>query len=542
MKRMKILTSLLASAIGASLMSVAHSAPTNESPEKWFADGEAAVQSAKKIHANKHKAKNVILFVADGMGVSTATAARILEGQLRGETGEENQLSFEVMPYVALSKTYNTNQQTPDSAGTMTAMMTGIKSKAGVISVNQNVFRGDCASSNGNSITTFLEQAEMAGLSTGVVSTARLTHATPAATYAHVPERNWEDDHDLTDEAVANGCKDIARQLIEFPYGDGLEVAMGGGRRNFWPRNMADLEDEGKTGERDDQRNLTQEWTENYDNAAFVWNKEQFDNIDPQNTDHLLGLFDRSHMEYSEDRKDDVGGEPSLTEMTDKAIDVLQKNDKGYFLMVESGRVDHGHHAGNAYRALTDTIEFSKAVKLAMEKTDSRDTLIIVTADHSHVFTIAGYPTRGNPILGKVVGNDSRGVAKDEYSMAKDGMPYTTVSYANGRGFASLETGGDTRYKEPVQTGRVADLTSIDTQDEGFHQEALVPLSSETHAAEDVAIYADGPGAYLMHGVQEQNYIYHVMNKASKMQKRLKKNRHTTRNSWANADEDRSED
>jgi alkaline phosphatase len=539
MKNSKLVKTLLASAVGATLMGLAQAEVTftnaaQESPAKWYADGENAVEFAEDLRTNTHRAKNVILFVADGMGMSTVTAARILEGQLRGETGEENQLSFETMPYVALSKTYNTNQQTPDSAGTMTAMMTGVKSKAGVISVNQNVFRGDCASSKGNELTTFLEQAEMSGMSTGVVTTARLTHATPAATYSHVPERNWEDDHDLSQEAIDNGCKDIARQLVEFPYGNGLEVAMGGGRRNFWPRNMADLEDAGKTGERDDQRNLTEEWVNNYENSAFVWNRDQFNAIDASKTDHLLGLFERSHMEYNADRASDIG-EPSLTEMTSKAIDVLQKNDKGYFLMVESGRVDHGHHAGNAYRALTDTIEFSKAVKEAMAKTDSKDTLIIVTADHSHVFTIAGYPTRGNPILGKVVGNDNRGVAKDSFSMAKDGMPYTTVSYTNGRGYAMLETGGDTHYKVPVNTGRAADLTTINTEDEGFHQEALVPLSAETHSAEDVAIYAGGAGAYLMHGVQEQNYIYHVMNAASKIEKR-KDNKEYRMMDWKDID------
>ncbi len=520
MKKLKLASLLLATAIGAALMGIAQAGPANESAAKWYADGKHAVEIAKELRANKHRAKNIILFVADGMGMSTVTAARILEGQLRGESGEENQLTFETLPYLALSKTYNTNQQTPDSAGTMTAMMTGVKSKAGVIAVNQNVFRGDCASSKGNELTTYLEQAEMAGLSTGIVTTARLTHATPAATYAHVPERNWEDDHDLSQEAIDNGCKDIARQLVEFPYGDGLEVALGGGRRNFWPRNMADLEDAGKTGERDDQRNLTEEWVNNYSNAAFVWNRDQFNAIDADNTDHLLGLFERSHMEYNVDRDADIAGEPSLTEMTRKAIDVLQKNNKGFFLMVESGRVDHGHHAGNAYRALTDAIEFSKAVKAALEKTDSRDTLIIVTADHSHVFTIAGYPTRGNPILGKVVGNDNRGVSKDTFSMAKDGMPYTTLNYTNGRGYAMLETGGDTHYKVPVQTGRIADLTGIDTEDEGFHQEALIPLSAETHSAEDVAIYAGGPGAYLMHGVQEQNYIYHVMKETSRIEMR----------------------
>ncbi|WP_198266034.1 alkaline phosphatase [sulfur-oxidizing endosymbiont of Gigantopelta aegis] len=507
----------------------------NESAQLWYEAGASSIEDAQQLRANKHRAKNVILFVGDGMGISTVTAARILEGQLRGESGEENLLSFEKMPYLALSKTYNTNQQTPDSAGTMTAMMSGIKSKAGVISVDQSVTRGDCASSQNAHLKTFLEQAEQAGMSTGVVTTARLTHATPAATYAHTPERNWEDDRDLPLEAKENGCKDIARQLIEFPYGDGIEVAMGGGRRSFWPRNRDDLEDAGKTGEREDGRNLTEEWVAQYDNAAFVWNKDQFDAIDTENIDHLLGLFNRSHMQYNYDLPNDNAGEPSIAEMTTKAINILDNNRKGYFLMVESGRIDHGHHAGNAFRALDDTIAFSNAIKAAMENTDPRDTLIIVTADHSHAFTIAGYPTRGNPILGNVLGNDSSGNPA-EISLAKDNMPYTTVSYANGRGFAMLGTGGDTHYAEAINTGRTVDLSFVDTQDQGFHQEALVPLSSETHSAEDVAIYSQGPGAYLFHGVQEQNVIYHVMNTASRIEKRAEhghdKERRMVRNEW----------
>jgi len=480
-----------------------------------YRDDANGVKRSGKLRADHRRAKNVILFVGDGMGISTVTAARILEGQLRGENGEENLLEFETLPNVALSKTYNTNQQVPDSAGTMTAMMTGEKSKAGVISVDQTVTRGDCASANGHELLTFLEEAEMVGKSTGVVTTTRLTHATPAATYAHVPERNWEDDHDLPAEAVTNGCKDIARQLIEFPYGNGLEVAMGGGRRNFWPRSEADPEETSKTGERDDNRNLSKEWVSEYPNAAFVWNQAQFDAIDTDKVDHLLGLFNRSHMQYEYDRPNDIAGEPSLAQMTAKSIEILRKNKKGFFLMVEGGRIDHAHHAGNAFRALTDTIEFAKAVKTAREMTDNDDTLIIVTADHSHVFTMGGYPTRGNPILGKVIGNDSSGNPEPGYKLAKDGMPFTTVEYQNGRGFAFLETGGDTHYGVPINTGRVTDLTDIDTEDQGFHQEALVPLSSETHAGEDVAIYSGGPGSRMFHGVQEQTIVYDVMDKAT---------------------------
>ena len=107
-----------------------------ENRRQWLADGRRAVVEAKRLRAQVNRARNVILFVGDGMGVATVTAARILEGQLRGESGEENLLSFERLPYVALSRTYSTNQQTPDSAPTMTAIITGVKTKDGVLSVS----------------------------------------------------------------------------------------------------------------------------------------------------------------------------------------------------------------------------------------------------------------------------------------------------------------------------------------------------------------------------------------------------------------------
>jgi alkaline phosphatase len=320
----------------------------------------------------------------------------------------------------------------------------------------------------------------------------------------------------------ATGCKDIASQLIDLKdrYGNGLEVALGGGRKSFIRRiDGADPENGGK-GEREDGRNLTAEWLANHPNSTYVWNQAQFDVIDPATTDHLLGLFNMSHMEYEEDRLNDTGGEPSLSEMTGKAIQVLEKNQKGFFLHVESGRIDHAHHAGNAQRALLDTIEFANAVKKAYEMTDPKDTLIIVTADHSHVFTIAGYPTRGNPILGKVIQNDKAGNPETTAKLANDELPYTTLGYTNGLGFADLAVGGDTRYDEPNAAGSRTDLSNIDTESQGFHQEAMVPLGSETHAAEDVVIYASGPGASLFQGTVEQNVIFHVMNKAGRLSKR----------------------
>ena len=496
-------------ALAIALTTTSALAEETENAATWYAAGQKALKEAKTLYPGFRRAKNVILFVGDGMGVSTVTAARILDGQMQGKDGEKNVLAIEKLPYLALSKTYSANQQTSDSAPTMTAMVTGVKTSDGVLSINQSVARKekDNAVIQANKLTTILELAEAKGLSTGVVSTARITHATPGATYAHIAERDWESDANLPAGA---SVKDIAAQMIDnFPKGDGIEVVLGGGRSKFLPKTVNDPEDNGKTGERKDGRDLTSEWQSKF-GGQFVYDKAGFDTINPANTKRLLGLFERSHMEYETDRASDTAGEPSVAEMTEKAIDILDNNKKGYFLMVEAGRIDHGHHVGNAYRALTDTIALDEAVRVAMEKTDPKDTLIIVTADHSHVFTIAGYPKRGNPILGKVVNPGSNTPA-----LAADNMPYTTLSYANGLGYRENSSKEDA-YGDGLgaQVGRFADMTSVDTEHMNFHQEALVPLGSETHAGEDVAIYAGGPRAHLFHGVQEQNYIFHVMKDA----------------------------
>ncbi|WQG84682.1 alkaline phosphatase [Kangiella aquimarina] len=482
----------------------------------WFEAGQNTVITANETDVNltRGSAKNVILFVGDGMGVSTVTAARILAGQIEGQTGEEYQLSFDKFPVAGLLKTYNTNQQTPDSAGTMTAMISGAKTKAGVIGLSEKALRADCASGQGEELVTAIELAEMAGKSTGIISTARITHATPAATYAKSSERNWESDDGLSEEAKTNGCKDIAQQLIDFNYGDGIDVVLGGGRRHFIPSSLTD--EEGKNGKRQDGQNLISLWQSKHSNGQYVFDQSGFDAVDTTVADKLLGLFNSSHMEYEADRANDVAGEPSLSQMTEKSLQILSKNDKGFFLTVESGRVDHAHHAGNAYRALYDAVEFAKAIEVAMNSVDLNETLIVVTADHSHVLTLAGYPTRGNPILGLVKTNDSAGNPESEPVLAGDERPYTTLGYTNGLGYANYgdDSFGDQRYSEQHNTGRHVH-TDEDTESSGFHQESLVPLGSETHAGEDVGVYAIGPGAQLLRGVNEQSMVFHAIDYAA---------------------------
>ncbi|EAT11131.1 alkaline phosphatase family protein [Oceanobacter sp. RED65] len=502
--------------------------PVTKSPD-WYQQGQAKVtqqnQAWQNIQTEKGSAKNAIFFVGDGMGISTITAARILAGQERGQSGEEYNLSFDQFPFSGLSRTYNVDAQTPDSAGTMTAMITGVKTDAGIISINEKVQRGNCESSKGNELISALELAEMAGLSTGIVTTARITHATPAAAYAKSPDRNWEDISDMPQEAIDAGCEDIASQLIYFKdrvkqrYGkdiDGIEVAFGGGRRHFLPKqaefNSADAQSDIE-GDRTDGRHLIEEWQSLYPQGQYIIDENGLNTANPKQTP-ILGLFNESHMHYHQDRHNDRSGEPSIELMTQKTIEILSQNEKGYLLIVESGRIDHGHHAGNAYNALHDTIALSKAVAQAQQQVDTKETLMMVTADHSHVFTMAGYPKRGNPILGKVVT-----VGEDDIQLADDGMPYTTLGYMNGRGMMHFgdETNAGLSYKNEINAGR-HDLHDLDTTQAGYHQEALVPLSSETHGGEDVGIYAIGPGAHLVSGVHEQNVIFHILDHALNLQ------------------------
>jgi len=479
-----------------------------------FESGRETARAAEDRLGGVPRARSAILFVGDGMGVSTVSAARILQGQLRGETGEENSLAFERLPFVALAKTYNLDAQVPDSAGTMTAMVSGLKTRAGSLGVGPDVRPGDAQAALRGRVATLLEEAEARGMATGIVTTARVTHATPAALYAHVPDRDWESDADLPLLVRASGFADIARQLVEIP-GDGPEVVLGGGRAQFLPREAADPEYPQARGLRLDGRDLIAEWRAREPQGDWVWNAQGFRALDPSSTRRVLGLFEPSHMQWELDRPRDPAGEPSLAEMTSLALAILARDPDGFFLMVEAGRIDHGHHAGNAQRALLDTIALSDAVERALSETHADETLVVVTADHSHVLTFSGYPARGNPILGLVRDRDGK-LARDAL-----GLPYTTLSYANGPGYPGASPSqpeGPKRFPHAPSQSEPArgrpDLSSVDTADPGYLQEATLPMSAETHGGEDVAIYAGGPGAALIHGVQEQSYVYHAIARA----------------------------
>ncbi|WBU53795.1 alkaline phosphatase [Paracoccus sp. SCSIO 75233] len=465
---------------------------------EWFTSAEARLAELEAVQPNTGKAKNVILFIADGNGVGTNYATRLWVGQQAGGNGEDYVLPQEAFPNLALVKTYTTNGQTPDSAPTASSMNTGIKSRNGTINIDDAGGYDNCEGAANAGLTTFSEIVSDMGKSVGVVSTARITHATPAAVYAKTTNRDWEDN-----TALPEGCaqKDIAAQLVDAIDAGTVDLALGGGRRHFLPNGITD--DEGGEGRRTDDRNLIEEVVAK--GWQYVWNDETAAAADL--TKPILGLFEGSHMQYEADRE----GEPSLAEMTEMAITNLSNNEEGFYLQVEAGRVDHANHDGNLSRAVQDGAAFAEAIQKAVEMVDPEETLIVVTADHEHALAFNGYCGIGSPITGLCYNIDDNGNEhSDDPAMGLDGKPYTVAGYLNGPGSVMVQEEGANDY-----TGtRPAELTQEEATNVDYLQQSLIPGTSETHSGEDVAVMASGPWAHLFRGVIEQNMIFHIMNKA----------------------------
>lgn len=460
---------------------------------------------------NKKVAKNVILFLGDGMGISTITAGRIYKGQRRGIGSEETKLAMDRFPHAALSKTYSADHQVSDSAATATAFLCGVKTNYGMLGLTSAATRGICQNSTGHEVQSILINAAKAGKSTGVVTTTRIQHATPAGSYAHTPSRDWYGDAELSEEAKMNNCKDISMQFYE--SAEMITVAMGGGRRYMRPNTTADPEYPNKNNSRQDGNDLIDMWKDKMNSHGkthqYVWNKAQFDEIDVDATDHILGLFEPKDMRYETMKFQDGAGEPSIAEMTVKAIEILRKNRNGYFLLVEGGRIDHGHHASSALFAMNEMVAFDDAIEAAVNMTSEEDTLIVTTADHSHVFTMGGYSERGNDILGLAPSNENPKKALDEKF-------YTTLLYGNGPGYQGHYTLlNNARLVTQLNYTKRRNVSASETVGIQFLQQTAVPLRSETHGGEDVAILARGPMAHLFHGVHEQNYIAYAMRYAA---------------------------
>ena len=473
-----------------------------QASDPWFKGGRAALDARlDSMDTPPTRAKNLVLFVGDGMSAETVAAARVLAGQRAGTKGEEHSLSFEAFPQLALVKTYNADYQIPDSAGTMSALMTGVKANIGSLSVRENARGPGCEDMASAMTTTLLELADAQGKSTGIVSTTRLTHATPAATYAHSPTRRYEADTRLPE---GSDCVDVARQLVTVDAGDGLEVALGGGWRSFLPEGKAppgrampaEQDPVDWQGRRVGAEDLTATWAAQ-PGAAVVWDKHALEGVQPGATRHLLGLFSPSHMPFELDHTE-ASVEPTLVEMSRAALGMVRNDPDGFVLMIEGGRIDHAHHFGNGARALDETIRFAEAVAFVLSEVDLAETLVIVTADHGHAFATQGHPGRGNPILGLVHQLDEDGALETEPATDKNGQPYTTIAYVDGPGGIEPEGGWPTLTHELVT-------------DPDYLQRAGTPSDHASHSLEDVPLYATGAGARIFGGVMDQHVVFHGM-------------------------------
>ena len=429
------------------------------------------------------EAKNVIFFLGDGMGPVTTTAARIYKVK------EEGKLTMDTLPHTARVKTYSLDGQTTDSAPSMAAYTTGVKTRNETLAMDATTVAlghepstdpvtkvgsaiNNCpASGNGSPSTTLLELAIAKGKSTGAVTTARLTHATPAATYAHICHRNAE--YAIAPQAVPGGAG------YNTALGTGVDVLMGG-ISYYWKPFDATTRKRGRPDGRDLVAELQAKGYTSINDLATM-------NAAPTAAGtRLIGLFDfaeaQGHMSYELDR--DPAKEPSLAQMTTKALEILTKNDKGFFLMVEGGRIDHALHGTNAARALADTVAFDDAIQAAIDKMktvdpDLANTLIVVTADHDHTMAFNGYGKRGTDILGINI-NYATGAPSTDVN----GNNYSTLVFGNGSNRPDVRV--------PL------DPAVVNKDNKDYLQEVAIRRGtpgSETHGGGDVKLFAIGAGA-----------------------------------------------
>jgi alkaline phosphatase len=449
--------------------------------------------AAQGANAVDQRAKNVIFFLGDGMGINTLTAARIFAA------GEDGELAIDKLPESAFVKTFSNDAQVTDSAASMAAYMTGVKHNNGVVSMSfgtRSVAPGKDANGNslvsrcenGEAAVTLLELARRRGMAVGVVTNTSVTDATPASTYAHACHRKLETD--IAASLVPGGAG-YNKALGE----RGLDVLFGGGAQNFTPFNRG--------GKRFDNRDLLAELGSK--GFRVVNDTAQFAALQPGQP--AVGLFAPNHMDFDATR--DPARQPALPAMATKAIELLAPNKNGFFLMVEGGLIDHALHATLGKRALQETVSYNAALQAAIDRMEALDpglknTLIVATADHDHTLILNGYAARTgkttptNPGVIGLVRN-----ADGTPSLDGKGQPYTIIGFGTGE----QRHAGD----------RTAHLTDEVVTRDDYHQEAVVRtrLGAETHGGSDVYLGATGANAELFRGTIDNTRVFNLIKTAA---------------------------
>ncbi|HEY5798750.1 MAG TPA: alkaline phosphatase [Burkholderiaceae bacterium] len=417
--------------------------------------------------------KNVIIFVGAGMGPSTVAAARIYRYK------EDGALFFESLDYAARVRTYANDAQTTDGAAAISAYMTGAKGNVGVLAMsadtralapavdrNGNAGLDNCGAGNGTPMQTLLETAKARGKAIGVVTTDELTGAAPAAALTHGCHRG--------------ATYAIAQQLAA----SGADVLLGGGRQHFTPYHKT----RNRLGRADGADLLAKLRKRGYTLARDAGT------LAAARGGKLFGAFAAGPLDYELDRTI-ASPQPTLAQMTLKAMEVLGARGQGYVLLVEGARIDHAMHATQAKRALTEVVALDDAVRVAVGKLRRADpaleqTLVLVTADHDTSLAFNGYPIRGNPLL-------------DIVRHYKDGQPMLD---ADGKTFTTLGFG--TGLNRP---GARAMLDSATVLADGYSQEAGIRKPQGGHGGGDVMLQAAGNGAHAFRGTLDNIRVHALL-------------------------------
>lgn len=421
-----------------------------------------ATPAAAQDRPGSDRPQNVILVIPDGYGPASATMARDF---LRYRDGITSLALDSVL--VGSVRTFASDSRITDSAAGATAYAAHTKTYNGAIAVD----------TAGHPVATLLEAAERRGMATGLVATSRITHATPASFSAHVVERSMEDE--------------IAAQQIT----KNIEVILGGGRRHFLPTSNG--------GERSDGRHLVAEAQTN--GYQYVANRDQLNQV---TASPVLGLFSSSHMSYEIDR--DPAEQPSFAEMTAKAIELLEGNDAGYFLMVEASRIDHAGHNNDAAAHLHDILAYNEAMETVLDAAQRQgNTLVVSVSDHE----------TGGMSLGRdgVYAWDPAALGRVQAShgsilqraLATVRVEENTLAVIRPDVIRTL-TGIDELTDEEIARFRtlVDDSGALnDALSDVISRRARVGWTTSGHTAIDVNLYAYGPGASRFAGNHDNTYV-----------------------------------
>lgn len=449
--------------------------------------------------------KNVIFFVGDGMTVANRTGARILsKGVTEGKAN--GKMAMDQMPAMALIGTSSQDTIAADSANTMSAYMTGQKSAVNALGVYLSRSENNLNHPKQETLGELVRR--IPGMKLGIVTDVEVEDATPAAVVSHTRRRA---DKDL---------------IVGMLYNNQPDVLLGGGSAYFLPQTTPGS-----------KRKDDIDYIQKFRNAGYtvVTNNTELTEVNPQDTGKLLGLFNTGNMDGHVDRamlKDNgvtqnFPDQPDLTTMTQTALDLLSKdNDEGFVLVVESGRVDKASHPLDWERSFINTIMLDKSVEIAQKFAETHpDTLIVVTADHTHALGIIGTVDDDKP--GKEM-RDKVGTYADagypNYQDADgDGYPDTLdVSKRLAVFYADFPDYYETyRPKlDGVFTPAIKDENGNYVANEQYKdvpgaqlREGNLPRTADTgvHAVDDVVLTAQGPGSENLHGYMENSDVFKVV-------------------------------